>query len=78
MEYLKFFGIRYLVFVVLFFGLFGIINLFFLEWEETLRIGIPAIAAVILSPRIKHIETEEGRKLQLNSLFSKEPLLTQK
>lgn len=78
MEYLKFFGIRYLVFLVLFFGLFGIINLAFPAWEEMLRIGIPAIAAVILSPRIKNIETAEGRKLQLTTLFSKKPLMTQK
>lgn len=78
MEYLKFFGLRYLVFIIVFFGLFGVINLFFPEWEETLRIGMPAIVAVILSPRIKNIETEDGRKLQMKWLFLKEPLLTQK
>ncbi|APG65763.1 hypothetical protein LPB136_10475 [Tenacibaculum todarodis] len=72
MNFLKkyYFLIYPIVFVTLFFGMK------FLGLESTItRAIIAAGIGIILSPRVKKIQTQSGEKKQLTWLFLKEPII---
>jgi len=64
------FGLSFLVFFVIFM-VFGIINDLTVKLTEPYRIMATALIAGLFTPRIKTINTQSGRKIQVTSFIFK-------
>ena len=64
----------YLVFAIVTFVLMFILDNFFGITDSLLRAVIAASVAFIISPRVKIIETQDGKKKQITWLFLKKAI----
>ena len=65
----------YLVFAIVTFVLMFILDNFFGITDSLLRAVIAASVAFIISPRVKIIETQDGKKKQITWVFLKKAII---
>lgn len=68
----------YLVFAIVTFVLMFILDNFFGITDSLLRAVIAASVAFIISPRVKIIETQDGKKKQITWVFLKKAIIIDK